>query len=332
MLTGYVSFYFGECGRWGTRVLSDHSLREGAGTGKELRWEQSNHVMDKTHDLQAASDSMSELIDRLGTGRALLRAPLSVTNVEQRVFEPGGATEDEVIVTHRFILIESGKIEYTVEGVVSRLVAGDQFFVPAWSRREWVARRGRGLCRLAWCEFSSEAVSLSPVLCRRRPAVAREESRALARMRRWFAAGGAESGLRLEGELKAMLARFWAEAGVAGRAGGRGGEPHPEVGRATAWLERHFAEPEALEAFYRTLELSPNHFRLLFRRQTGETVQAVLARLRMRRARYLVRETGWPMKRIAAESGFADPLYFSNHYKRFWGRAATADRAGGGVA
>ncbi len=300
--------------------------------GKELRWEQSNHVMDKTHGLWTGCVFMSELIDRLGTGRALLRAPLSVNKVERRVFEPGKVTEDEVIVTHRFILIESGRMEYAVEGVVSRLAAGEQFFVPAWSRREWMAARGREACRLAWCEFSSEAVSLPPVLCRRRPAAARMESRALARLRRWFAAGGAEAGLLMEGELKAMLARFWAEAGVAGGASGRSGEVHPEVARAMAWLERHFAEPDALEAFYRTLALSPNHFRLLFRRQTGETVQAVLARLRMRRARYLVRETGWPMKRIAAESGFADPLYFSNHYRRFWGRAASADRAGGGVA
>ncbi|MFH1499433.1 MAG: helix-turn-helix domain-containing protein, partial [Verrucomicrobiota bacterium] len=107
---------------------------------------------------------------------------------------------------------------------------------------------------------------------------------------------------------------------------------HPEVARALGWLERHFAEPDALEGFYRTVGLSPNHFRLLFRRHTGETVQEVLARLRLRRARYLVRETGWPMKRIAAETGFADPLYFSGQYRRFWGRTATEDRAGGGVA
>ncbi|MFA6288015.1 MAG: helix-turn-helix domain-containing protein [Opitutaceae bacterium] len=99
-----------------------------------------------------------------------------------------------------------------------------------------------------------------------------------------------------------------------------------------AWLERHFAEADALGAFYRTVTLSPNHFRVLFKRQTGETVQAELARLRLRRARYLVQETAMPMKRIAAETGHADPLYFSVQYRRFWGRPATKDRMAGGVA
>jgi AraC family transcriptional regulator of arabinose operon len=99
-----------------------------------------------------------------------------------------------------------------------------------------------------------------------------------------------------------------------------------------AWLERHFGETDALEGFYRTVTLSQNHFRLLFKQQTGETVQTVLARLRLRRARYLVQETSMSMKQIAAATGFSDPLYFSGRYREFWGRPATADRRAGGLA
>lgn len=249
---------------------------------------------------------MAETIDRLGVLQAMLRAPLGVTEVKRQGFHPDHQTVDEVIVTHRFIVIEHGGMDYAVDGVVSRVAAGEQFFVPAWSRREWrVARGGEG-CRMSWCEFSSEAVSLPPVLCRRSP-------------------------VGVSTEL-AALARFWPEASAGGVAVSRRAEAHPEVVRAMAWLEKHFAEPDALERFYRTVALSPNHFRLLFRRHTGETVQGVLSRLRLRRARYLVRETSWPMKRIAIETGFADPLYFSSQYKRFWGRAASGDRAGVGVA
>ena len=138
--------------------------------------------------------------------------------------------------------------------------------------------------------------------------------------------------LEAEGELKACLARFWVDARADGAELARARILHPEVARAMAWLERHFAEPDALDAFYQTVTLSPNHFRLLFRRETGETVQAVLARLRLRRARYLVQATALPMKQIAAETGHADPLYFSMQYRRFWGRPATEDRKAGGVA
>lgn len=276
---------------------------------------------------------MRETINQLDVLQALLRAPLQISGVKSQVFPEKWRTQDEVIVTHRFILIQEGRMDYTVEGGRHRLEAGVQFFVPAWCRREWVVSRRSGSCRLLWCEFSSGSVAVPPVLCLRQPAEMRREEEAFTAMQ--ALAGAKEEravALELEGLLKACLARFWTEA--RSMEGEAGGQPpvHPEVKRAMAWLEKHYAEPDALEVFYRTLELSPNHFRLLFRRQTGETVQAVLARLRMRRARYLVRETAMPMKRIAAETGFADPLYFSSQYRVFWGRPATEDRSGGGVA
>lgn len=143
---------------------------------------------------------------------------------------------------------------------------------------------------------------------------------------------GRSGALRVEGELKAHLARFWVDAQAGDAERERVQARHAEVVHAMTWLERHFAEADALEAFYRTLKLSPNHFRGLFKRQTGETVQSVLARLRLRRARYLVQETTLSMKQIAAETGHADPLYFSVQYRRFWGRPATEDRRAGGVA
>ena len=260
---------------------------------------------------------------------ALLRAPLRITKVSRQAFGGRWQVADEVIVTHRFILLEAGTLDYTVEGRRVRLRAGELFFVPAWCRREWAAT-AKG-CRLLWCEFSSGAVTVPPVLCRRKAGT--EERRSLERLLKLFGEGETrERMLGCEGELKAGLARFWCAARAEGSEGGEARARHPEVARAVAWLERHYAEPDALEGFYRTVELSPNHFRLLFRRETGETVQAVLARLRLRRARYLVQETAMPMKRIAAETGFADPLYFSGQYRKFWGRAATEDRTGGGVA
>jgi AraC-like DNA-binding protein len=298
--------------------------------GKPGEVEQRNHIIDKTHDLGVIR-LMSEAINRLDVLQALLRAPLQVTECKSRLFEKRWKTPDEVIVTHRFILIIQGSMDYTVEGVKRRLTEGTQVFVPAWSRREWTVPKGE--CRLLWCAFASGTVTLPAVLCLRRPETMRAEVAAFESMCETL--DGLDervAALRIEGELKACLARFWTDAQTDETKPVREAAVHPEVARAMAWLERHYAEPDALEVFYRTVGLSPNHFRLLFRRETGETVQAVLARLRLRRARYLVQETTLPMKRIAAETGFADPLYFSGQYRKFWGRAATEDRAGGGVA
>lgn len=274
-----------------------------------------------------------ETIDRLDTLQALLRAPLRVTAANRQDFPPGWLTPDGVVVTHRFLIILKGAMDYTVEGRTHRLEAGTQFFVPAWCRREWEVPRNGGACRLVWCEFSSGPVALAPVLCWRK---LRSKSDEVVAFERICVLAGADkeraTALIQEGELKACLARFWSDAQAERMATERLQAVHPEVARAIAWLEQHFAEPHALDSFYRTVTLSPNHFRLLFKRQTGETVQAVLARMRLRRARYLVQETAMRLKEIAVETGFDDPLYFSGQYKKFWGRPATEDRRAGGLA
>lgn len=274
-----------------------------------------------------------EAINRLDVLQGLLRAALHVSAMKHQFFPTGWLTPDEVIVTHRFIIIREGAMDYTVEGRTRRVTAGTQLFVPAWCRRKWKVPQSVDTCRLLWCEFSSAGMNVPEVLWWRELALPAEEVGAFERMRTQDDLGNARvTLLRQEGELKACLARFWLGAQTVRSAGEREPVTHPEVTRAMAWLERHFGEADALEAFYRTVVLSQNHFRLLFKRQTGETVQAVLARLRLRRARYLVQETSRSMKQIAAETGFGDPLYFSNQYRKFWGRPATEDRRGGGLA
>lgn len=261
-----------------------------------------------------------ESLDRPDLLRALLRAPWRVTNVDARRFPARFATADAVIVTHRLILVTEGGIDYTVEGETRRVGAGEVLWVSAWCRRRWRVA-GRGAAGLCWCEFATDPVVVPPGLH-----VARAEVGAgLEKMKDLWPAREAMEGLRLEAAAKALAAEFWSRAELA--AGAEAGEPrHPEVRRAVAWLERNFGRADALAAFYGTLALSPNHFRLLFRRQTGETVQGMLARLRLRRARYLVVETTRSMKEVAAESGYDDPLYFSQHYRRFWGRPPSAER------
>lgn len=266
--------------------------------------------------------------------RALLRGPLRVSNVERNRFPRNYTTPDQVVVTHRLILIRDGEIDYRVDEIKRRTRAGDWLWVPAWSRRQWNVAAGPA-CEIAWCEFATDPVTVPPRLMVARPAGNGPES-ALARMQALWPARSAADELRLEAEAKCLAAEFWTQADPGEAAGLDAGlkprHHHAEVRRAVAWLEGHFSRPEALAEFYQTLELSPNHFRLLFRREMGETVQATLARLRMRRARYLVVETALSMKEIAAECGFNDPLYFSLHYRRFWGRPPSSDREGTAVA
>lgn len=266
--------------------------------------------------------------------RALLRGPLRVSNVENNRFPRNYTTPDQVVVTHRLIQIHSGEIDYTVDEAKRRTRAGDWLWVPAWSRRQWRVVASPD-CEITWCEFATDPVTVPPRLVVATP-TGKTLKAALERMRTLWPVRNAADELRLEAEAKWLAAEFWtaAEPDETVSIGGQGKSRHhhAEVRRAVSWLEGHFASPEALTEFYQTLELSPNHFRLIFRKEMGETVQATLARLRMRRARYLVVETALSMKEIAIECGFNDPLYFSLHYRRFWGRPPSADREGTAVA
>ena len=63
-------------------------------------------------------------------------------------------------------------------------------------------------------------------------------------------------------------------------------------------------------------QLSPSHFAATFKRKTGFAVLDFFIRLKLQRACHLLDSTDLPVKSIAAELGFDDPLYFSRCFRR----------------
>lgn len=62
--------------------------------------------------------------------------------------------------------------------------------------------------------------------------------------------------------------------------------------------------------------LSRSHFAAVFKKRTGFPVLNFFTRIRMQRACFLLDTTNMPIKAIAAELGFDDPLYFSRAFHR----------------
>ena len=73
--------------------------------------------------------------------------------------------------------------------------------------------------------------------------------------------------------------------------------------------------------------LSPSHFSAVFRRKTGFSPLDFFIRLKMQRACRLLDSTGLPVKAIAADLGFEDPLYFSRSFHRVHECSPTRYRA-----
>ena len=104
--------------------------------------------------------------------------------------------------------------------------------------------------------------------------------------------------------------------------------PAPTIADAICWCEEHFAQPLNVPQLAARLFLSPNHFSQLFKREIGVAPAAFIRRLRLEKARALLRETDWPLTRIAGETGFADASHLARSFRGFYGQTPGAFRRG----
>lgn len=269
--------------------------------------------------------------------RLLLRTEIHIFNAAANSFRSGYLVDDEVVASARLILLHQGSIRYVVGQLRFAIEAPALIFVPPWVRRHWQVPR-RKTTELIWCEFSPNFFepTLHQILIKKHGDW-RLESASLRRMvKQWrgdrLAPQKTDVALRLEGELKACLGRFFASEKdlLQGGSSSRRVSAHwiSEIAQAQLWLEQNLASDHAIS----DLESQSSHcaatFRRFFRLQTGLTPTGYLHALRMRFARYLLCESKRLVKEVAGAVGYRDPLYFSKQYRAFWGHAPKLERNG----
>lgn len=89
------------------------------------------------------------------------------------------------------------------------------------------------------------------------------------------------------------------------------------VYQAKAFIDEHFTDPNLLlNEVAARINLSPSHFSVVFSREIGESYKDYLTRLRIERAKELLRTTNLKCSEIAYQSGYNDPHYFSHVFKK----------------
>jgi len=83
-----------------------------------------------------------------------------------------------------------------------------------------------------------------------------------------------------------------------------------------AWLEDHFAEEVCWETLAESFSLSLRTLHRQLKQQTGLTPQRYLNRLRLIKARHLLRHTDESVTDIAYRCGFGDSNHFSTLFRR----------------
>jgi AraC family transcriptional regulator, arabinose operon regulatory protein len=113
--------------------------------------------------------------------------------------------------------------------------------------------------------------------------------------------------------------------------------PDPDASPLDARVKRvvdhmceHLHEPIDLRSAARIAGVSAPHLARLFSRHLGTSVQRFLEERRLERARQLLIGTALPVQRVAEQTGFASPFYFSLRFKRRCGLSPSEFRRRGG--
>ena len=92
------------------------------------------------------------------------------------------------------------------------------------------------------------------------------------------------------------------------------------VTRIQACLKEAFRENLSLNDIAGKIGMNANAMCRLFKRETGQTIFHYLARIRIDNACRLLIDTGWPVSRIAWESGYANLSHFNRQFKQMTGQ------------
>ncbi len=93
----------------------------------------------------------------------------------------------------------------------------------------------------------------------------------------------------------------------------------PRVDKARQFIESHYNESFTIADVAAAAATSGSTLAHLFKAHTGSSVLGWRDEKRMTHAARLLRNTQWPVSRIAAECGYADAPFFTRTFKRFMG-------------
>ena len=84
-------------------------------------------------------------------------------------------------------------------------------------------------------------------------------------------------------------------------------------------IQQHYTEELTLNRVSEIVHVSPPYISKLFKEKLGMTFLEYLTRIRMEKAKQMLRETQESIRRIGCEVGYQDPNYFSRAFKKYVG-------------
>ncbi|MDP4099314.1 AraC family transcriptional regulator [Paenibacillus sp. P96] len=100
-----------------------------------------------------------------------------------------------------------------------------------------------------------------------------------------------------------------------------GSEKQQRVYAIIEHIEAHFAEKLTLDQLSSAFFISSTYLCKIFRQTTGFTVVEYIRYVRIRQAQQYLKETRWPVTRIAEQAGFDSIAHFGRVFRQMTGRS-----------
>jgi len=94
---------------------------------------------------------------------------------------------------------------------------------------------------------------------------------------------------------------------------------HPAVRAAILWMDTHYRDAITLETLGNAVGFHPRYLHRIFKESLNDTPMQYLSRLRLSRARRLLRDTSDPIEWVADACGFSGASYFAQSFHKEYG-------------
>ncbi|MEV5030551.1 AraC family transcriptional regulator [Paenibacillus sp. LPE1-1-1.1] len=190
--------------------------------------------------------------------------------------------------------------------------------------------------RYRWVAFngtqSAELVSAAGFTAEQQVVLAPDKRRTSALFRQIFETfrrGGAAADMKAAGYLHLLLAEYktllHTQSGSSLRTAQAEGDHLLQ--QVVHYLSTQYAHPVSIAQMAESLGYNRAYLSRLFKQRTGESPVTFLLKLRIDKARHMLRERPeLTIEQVSASVGLQDALYFSKQFRRFHGQSPTAYR------
>ncbi len=256
--------------------------------------------------------------DRLSRYLEQVEVELIIANFFES--EPWWEEHDFVPDFHKFYFLIDGDCYFEVDGTTYHAQTGDLCLLPAGMRQSYYLSE-RQLMKKYWCHFNAmigerqmgEVIS-SPLIVSVRQT--ERITQLFQRLILLYEKGGVLETLRQRAVLLELLYEYFS---LCGELSVRPSIYSNEFTKVMDYIDLHFDQSICVEDLAELIHLQPNYFIKYFKKNFGDSPMKYVNKLRVEKAKKLLKNSSLPVAEIAKRIGIEDRYYFSKLFKKYAG-------------